>query len=143
MTAKMTICAAAFAFVGGGVLAQDSATADFEITGDAEKGAKVFRKCKACHMVGADAKNRVGPALNGVVGGQIAAVADYSYSKGMAALGAEGKIWTPDELAAFLTKPKDYLKKTKMAFAGLRKQADRDNVIAYLASFDADGNSAE
>lgn len=131
----------------GGVYADDAAApaegAAFEITGDAEAGAKVFRKCKACHMVGADAKNRVGPVLNGVVGRMMGSAPDFAYSDAMMALNAEEKIWTPEELMAFLTKPKDYLDGTKMAFAGLRKEADRENIVAYLASFNAEGESAE
>lgn len=111
------------------------ALAESHITGDAEAGEKVFRKCQACHAVGADAKAKAGPILNGVVDRQIAAGADFAYSDVLAGMGAEGKTWTPEELSAFLTKPRDYAKGTKMSFAGLRKEADRDNVIAYLATF--------
>lgn len=103
--------------------------------GDAAKGEKVFRKCKACHAVGEDAKNKVGPILNGVVDRTIAAGADFKYSDVLIQLGADGKTWTSEELDAFLTKPRDYAKGTKMSFAGLRKEKDRMNVIAYLATF--------
>ena len=99
-----------------------------------EKGEKVFRKCKACHAVGEDAKNKVGPVLNGVVGGAVAADEDFKYSDVLAQMGADGKMWTPEELAAFLESPKKYAKGTKMSFAGLRKEADVAAVIAYLAS---------
>lgn len=111
--------------------------------GDAEKGERVFRKCQACHAVGEDAKNKVGPALNGVVGSTIASVEDFTYSSVLADMGAEGKTWTEEELAAFLEKPRDYAKGTKMAFAGLRKEEERADVIAYLATFseEADGGS--
>ena len=103
--------------------------------GDAEDGEKVFRKCKACHQVGPDAKNRVGPILTGIVGRSPASVEGFKYSDAMQALADEGKTWTPEELAAFLEKPRDYAKGTKMAFAGLRKEEDRNDVIAYLATF--------
>lgn len=109
-----------------------------DITGDAAKGEKVFRKCKACHQVGADAKNKVGPILNGIVGGAAGSADDFKYSKPMTAAAEGGLVWTVAELDAFLTKPKDYMKGTKMSFAGLRKDADRENVIAYLAGFPAE-----
>ncbi|KHQ51577.1 c-type cytochrome [Mameliella alba] len=105
------------------------------MAGDAEAGEKVFRKCKACHQVGPDAKNRVGPILNGIVGRTPASVEGFDYSDVLQGLADEGKTWTPEELAAFLEKPRDYAKGTKMAFAGLRKEDDRNDVIAYLATF--------
>lgn len=104
-----------------------------DLTGDPENGEKVFRKCKACHMVGEDAKNRVGPILNGIVGREAAAVEDFKYSDAMKAAAEEGLVWTPEDLAAFLEKPKEFIDGTKMTFAGLRDEADRADVIAYLA----------
>ena len=104
--------------------------------GDAEAGAKIFKKCKACHKVGDGAKNRVGPMLNGIVGNEIASVDGYKYSKAFLAKKEEGLVWTEAELDAFLTKPKKYLKGTKMSFPGLRKEGDRANVIAYLMTFE-------
>lgn len=101
----------------------------------AAEGENVFKKCKACHQVGDGAKNRTGPMLNGVVGAQIAHVGDFKYSKDMAGLGEEGRIWTEEELSAFLEAPKKYLKKTKMSFAGLKKDEDRKAVIEYLKTF--------
>lgn len=98
-------------------------------------GEAVFKKCKSCHQVGDGAKNRTGPVLNGVVGAQIGHIGDFKYSNDMAALGAEGKTWTEEELSAFLEKPKGYLKKTKMSFAGLKKPEDRAAVIEYLKTF--------
>lgn len=108
--------------------------------GDPAKGEKVFKKCKACHAVGEGAKHKVGPELNGVVGRGIAAGEGFKYSDALGALGAEGKTWTDEELSAFLTKPRDYAKGTKMSFAGLRKEGDRTNVIAYLATFSEGGS---
>lgn len=104
--------------------------------GDVTKGEKVFRKCKACHTVGEKAKNGVGPHLNGIVDRPVASVEGFNYSEAMKGLGEEGAIWTAEELSAYLIKPKDYLKGTAMVFVGLKKEADRDNLIAYLASFE-------
>nr|WP_262386557.1 cytochrome c family protein [Roseobacter litoralis] len=116
------------------------AAADGHISGDAAAGEKVFRKCKACHAVGEGAENKVGPALNGVIDRAVASGADFKYSDTLLALGAEGKTWSPETLAAFLEKPRSYAKGTKMSFAGLRKEDDRTNVIAYLATFPAEGS---
>ncbi|MEQ5871076.1 c-type cytochrome [Sagittula sp. NFXS13] len=96
-------------------------------------GEKVFRKCKACHQVGEGAANRTGPVLNGVVGADIAGVEDFNYSGAMSSM--EGN-WTVEALSAFLAKPRDYVKGTKMAFAGLRKDDDIAAVIAYLQAQD-------
>ena len=101
----------------------------------AAQGEKVFRKCKSCHQVGDGAKNRVGPVLNGIVGSAAGSVDGFEYSKPMAAAGEEGLIWTEAELAAFLADPKGYMKRTKMAFAGLTKEDDQLAVIEYLKSY--------
>lgn len=104
------------------------------VAADAAKGEKVFRKCKACHQVGDGAEARTGPVLNGIIG-RAAAATEFGYSKAMADAGADGLVWTEEALAAFLTKPKDYMSGTKMAFPGLRKDSERADVIAYLATF--------
>lgn len=98
------------------------------VTGDAKKGKKVFRKCKACHVVDS-AKNKVGPSLQGVFGRKIASVDGFKYSK---AFMESDIVWTPETMTEFLTKPKTYIKGTKMAFGGLRKPADIENLIAYI-----------
>jgi len=103
--------------------------------GDAEKGKKVFNKCKACHMVGDDAKNRVGPQLNGIVGRTAGSAPDFSYSDAMMAKSAEGLTWTEENLAAYLADPKGFAPGNKMSFPGLKKEDDRENVIAYLKGF--------
>ena len=99
------------------------------VQGDAEHGKKVFKKCAACHSISKGGGNKIGPALYNVVGRTIGGVSDYKYSK---ALAAYGKEWNFEELNGFLTKPAAYLKGTKMAFAGLRKETDRASVIKYL-----------
>ena len=104
--------------------------------GDPAKGKKVFRKCKACHTVGEKAKNKIGPILNGVIEREIASVEGFKYSKPALAMKEEGFAWTVEALDAYLTKPKSIIKGGKMAFVGLRKAKDRENVIAYLRTFE-------
>ena len=117
-----------------------AAAAQDAVPGDAAAGEKVFRKCQACHAVGADAANKTGPELNGIVGRVIATEADFSYSDALKELGADGTAWTPEALSQFLEKPKEFAPGTKMSFAGLRKEEERTNVIAYLATFPAEGS---
>ena len=97
--------------------------------GDIANGEKVFKKCAACHSIVKGGKNNIGPALYNVVGRDVGAVGDYKYSK---ALAAYGKAWTFEELNGYLVKPAKWIKGTKMAFAGLRKEKDRASVILYL-----------
>ncbi len=97
--------------------------------GDVVSGEKIFKKCAACHSIVKDGKNKIGPALYNVVGRKIGGVADYKYSK---ALVAYGKEWSFEELNGFLIKPAKWIKGTKMAYAGLRKEEDRASIIKYL-----------
>ena len=97
--------------------------------GDISTGEKVFKKCAACHSIVKGGKNNIGPALYNVVGRKIGDVADYKYSK---ALSEYGKEWSFEELNGYLIKPAKWIKGTKMAFAGLRKEKDRASVILYL-----------
>ncbi len=97
--------------------------------GDITTGEKVFKKCAACHSIVKGGKNNIGPALYNVVGRDVGVVSDYKYSK---ALAAYGKAWTFEELNGYLLKPAKWIKGTKMAFAGLRKEKDRASVILYL-----------
>ena len=127
MTRSIAAALAAMAIAG----IAGTASAD----GDAAKGEKVYGKCKACHQVGDGASNRVGPQLTGIVG-RVAGSADgFKYSDAMMAKNAEGMTWGEAELDAYLAKPKDFLPGTKMSFAGLRKEDDREDVIAYLKTF--------
>lgn len=98
--------------------------------GDPVAGAKTFKVCSACHIA-TEAKNKVGPTLQGVVGRPVASVADYKYSPAMTEFGA-GKVWDEAQLTEYLKAPKALVKGTKMAFAGLKKDEDIANVIAYL-----------
>lgn len=86
-------------------------------------------------MVGAGAKKRSGPVLNNILNAKAGGSADFKYSTAMSDAAADGLHWTPENLDAYLTKPKDFLPKTKMAFRGLTAQGDRDAVISYLKGF--------
>ena len=97
--------------------------------GDAVSGEKIFKKCAACHSIVKGGKNNIGPALYNVVGRKVGVVSDYKYSK---ALVEYKKEWTFEELNGYLIKPSKWIKGTKMAFAGLRKEKDRASVIKYL-----------
>ncbi len=97
--------------------------------GDVVSGEKIFKKCAACHSIIKGGKNNIGPALYNVVGRKTGAVTDYKYSK---ALTSYEKEWTFEELNGYLIKPAKWIKGTKMAFAGLRKEKDRASVIKYL-----------
>lgn len=103
--------------------------------GDADKGKRIFNKCKACHAVGDGAKNKIGPVLNGIVDRAAGENADFKYSDALLAAAGEGLVWDEASITAFLTKPKDFMKGTKMAFAGLRKEQEIMDVIAYLKTF--------
>ena len=92
-------------------------------------GAKVFKKCTACHSITQEGRNKIGPALWGVLGRQAGSISDYKYSKAMAAY---GKTWSFEEMNNFLIKPKDWIKGTKMSFIGLKNAKDRAAVILYM-----------
>lgn len=106
--------------------------------GDAKAGAKVFKKCKACHTL--KGKNRVGPTLEGIIGRTAGTMEGFKFSADMKAAGAKGLVWNEETLTGYLKKPKKWLgeylgkkkAKTKMAFSGIRKDKQREDLIAYL-----------
>ena len=97
--------------------------------GDVKKGEKVFKKCVACHTVAKDGKNKVGPNLWNIVGAKSAQKEGFKYSD---ALKNADIVWSEENLDQWLTKPKKFLKGTKMVFVGLKKEKDRVNIISYL-----------
>ena len=136
MKLKMLAAAAALMIMPGVALAD----------GDVKKGMKVFKKCKACHTVDKGGKKKVGPNLFGIVGKKAGSFEDFKYSKLMKGASEAGLIWDAAVLDKYLDKKgmnktlkgvieaagKKPKGRSKMAFAGLKKQKDRDNVIAYL-----------
>lgn len=117
---KLTILAAVFAALA---LSAGNASA-----ADAAKGKKVYNKCKACHALKAG-KNKVGPTLHGLFGRKAATVPNFKYSKAMK---ASGVTWDEESLRAYLKKPRKFIKGTRMAFAGIKKKKQMDDLVAYL-----------
>ena len=97
--------------------------------GNIDHGKMIFKKCAACHSASKGGGNKIGPALWGVIGRKAGSIGDYKYSKAMSGF---GKIWDFETVNTFLIKPKDYIKGTKMAYAGLKKGKDRASIILYL-----------
>lgn len=120
--AERVVAAAILVAVGGTAMAQD-----------AGEGERAFRRCAACHQVGPDAANRIGPHLNGVVGRKAGAVEGFRYSRPMSATDI---VWGEDELARFLANPREMMPGTTMVFVGIRDESEIANLIAYLKRFD-------
>ena len=95
----------------------------------AAEGEKVFKKCVACHSIAKGGANKIGPALWGVLGRKAGSISNYKYSK---AIASYGKSWSFEEINGFLIKPKDWIKGTKMSFAGLKNAKDRAAIILYM-----------
>lgn len=107
--------------------------------GDPAKGEKVFRKCAACHTLSPDGKNKVGPDLYGVIGRTTGTEEGFKYSEVLTQAGADGHVWTEEEISKFLESPKEMFPGTKMTFVGLKKPEERADVIAYIKSVSAGG----
>jgi cytochrome c len=103
---------------------------------DVAAGEKTFLVCRACHQIGPNAKNAVGPVLNGIVGRTAGTFPDYQYSP---ANKDSGLVWTTEELDKYLTSPQAVVPKTKMIFPGLKDEQKRKDVIAFLEQFGPDG----
>ena len=97
---------------------------------DVDNGAKVFKKCMACHAI--DEKNKIGPSLKGIVGRKAATVEGFKYSDAMLAKAAEGVVWDEATLTAYLPDPKAFVPGTKMVFPGLKKPEEVVDLIAFL-----------
>ena len=114
-------------------------TQDVTSPGDPGAGALVFKKCMACHQVGEDARNGIGPALNGIVNRKAGTYPGYNYSQ---ATESVGLVWDDRNLARYLRAPREVIPGTRMAFAGLTKDHEIVDVIAYLKQFNAMGRQA-
>ncbi|MBI1384610.1 MAG: c-type cytochrome [Rhizobiales bacterium] len=128
---RLALCAATFALS----LGLGSSLPSVAVAGDAAKGATVFKKCSACHMVGEGAKNRVGPHLNDIFGRTSGSLEGFKFSNAMKEAGAGGLVWTTETLSGYLADPRGYMKGNRMSFVGLKKPEELADVIAYLATF--------
>jgi cytochrome c len=125
MTRVLMIVAAALAVSAGTASAQD-----------VEAGERSFRKCLPCHAVGADARNKVGPLLNGLEGRKSGTIEGYSYSE---ANKNSGITWSADAFKDYIKDPRARIPGTKMVFAGIKNEKEIGDLWAYLSQFKADG----
>lgn len=102
---------------------------------DAETGEQVFRQCRACHQIGDNAKNLVGPQLNGIVGRKAGTVDGFKYSPVNIDAGGKGLVWTEEVLMQYLEAPLKFMPGNRMAFNGLKDEQQRKDLIAYLKKF--------
>lgn len=100
-----------------------------------ERGAAVFKKCKACHKIGEDAKSGTGPHLNFVFGRQAGSLEGFKYSKDMRRMGIDGLVWNHERLNLFIENPKTLVSGTNMKFRGVKDADDRADLIAFLRAF--------
>ncbi len=129
---KRLILSALILTLPAGALAQTA--------GDPAKGEQTFKTCHICHNIGPNAKIKVGPPLNGVIGRKWASWPGYAYSSGLQDGKAKGNVWNETTLDKWLQGPRALVPGTKMIFAGLKSPQQRANVIAYLKQFDIKGN---
>lgn len=120
------------ALLSAGLLLATAAAAGAQ---DADAGARVFRKCKACHTVEPDAGNKTGPNLHNLFGRTAGTEEGYKYSKAMTTAGQDGLVWTDGTLTEYLANPRGFVKGNRMAFAGLKKSDDIADMLAYLRTF--------
>lgn len=134
MTSRKVLLAAVFGLAGTMVAQQAFAA-------DASAGEHIFKqKCSVCHKIGPGAANFVGPNLSGLDGRAIASEPGYDYSDADKAKKAAGFVWNAQTFDKYITNPQADIPGTKMIFAGITKQSDRENLWAYLSSFKADGS---
>ena len=123
-----TVASTTSAETGSASSESENITVLFASTSAAD-GAKVFKRCLACHSIEKGGPNKIGPNIFGVLNRKAGSISGYKYSKAMLAY---GKVWSFEEMDGFLTKPKDWIKGTKMSFMGLKSAKDRAAVILYM-----------
>ena len=104
--------------------------------GDPKEGEDVFKaRCRQCHQVGPEAKNGLGPILNGVIGRKAGTIEGFAYSPANKKSGEDGWTWTEENLDKYLTNPREAMPGNRMAFVGLKDDQERKDLIAYLKTF--------
>jgi cytochrome c len=102
---------------------------------DAENGKEIFKGCRACHQVGDGAKNGIGPSLNGVLGRKAGTISGFNYSDANKQAGEKGLVWTEEKMLDYLKDPAAFMPGNKMTYAGVKDEADRRDLVAYLKQF--------
>jgi cytochrome c len=120
------------------IILASSAVAPAALAQDAEAGKASFNKCMACHSIGPDAKNKVGPELNGLDGRKSGSASDYNYSE---ANKNSGITWNEANFKEYIKDPKAKVPGTKMFFAGIKNEKEVNDLWAYVSQFDKDGNA--
>lgn len=120
---------ARFALIAG---LQLVAAPAFAADGDPKEGEEVFKACRACHQTGPTAKNALGPVLNGILGRKAGTIEGFNYSPANLKAGEDGWVWTEENLNKYLENPRTAMPGNRMAFAGVKDEQDRRDVIAYL-----------
>ena len=118
------------------IVLASSAVAPAALAQDAEAGKASFNKCLACHAIGEDAKNKVGPELNGLDGRKSGTAPDYNYSE---ANKNSGITWNEANFKEYIKDPKAKVPGTKMFFAGIKNEKEVNDLWAYVSQFDASG----
>ena len=103
--------------------------------GDARKGAEIWGECSGCHQVGPEARNAIGPKLNGIFGRKAASLDDYTYSKSLLRAGRDGLFWTLETLDAYIENPRTFASGTRMSYRGLKDAEKRADLLAFLRDF--------
>ena len=111
------------------------------LAGDNISAHELFKKCAVCHEIGANARNKVGPHLNGLDGRTAGSVERYRYSRAVKEAGAGGLRWNAETLTQYLQKPRAFLKGTRMSFAGMKDPEQLENLVTWLIGFTGDGKS--
>lgn len=124
-----TLLAAFLAVLGSCALQYQALASD----ADADAGERLYSACKDCHEIGAGARNKVGPHLDGIIGRTAGSVEGFKYSTAMRKAGKNGLTWTQEDLDAYLVKPRQFIPGNRMSFRGMPNPADRANLISYLA----------
>ena len=119
------------------VIIASSAAASAALAQDAAAGKTSFNKCLACHAIGEDAKNKVGPQLNGLDGRKSGTAPDYNYSD---ANKNSGIVWNETTFKQYIADPKAMVPGTKMIFAGIKSEKEVGDLWSYVSQFDKDGN---
>ncbi len=124
---KAVACLAPLLALAPAAMAQD---------GDAKEGEEIFKgRCRQCHQVGPDAKNGLGPVLNGIIGRKAASIEGFNYSPANKKAGDEGWTWTPENFLKYIEDPRATMPGNRMAFAGLKDEQERKDLLAYLKTF--------